>query len=239
MWRVTPCLILLTALAIPALSSAQDSEKVLLGKLGQAAAKTNIYRTASTKSSVYYRLKEFEYIVIKPYEKDERWVRVLLQNGRDGFVLSEKIAKLPYNVTADAKGSPETASRGDIKSAIDYSYNYVGTPYKWGGNDITKGIDCSAFVKDVFKQIGVALPRTAAEQYKVGKSIETIKELKPGDRLYFWDKKRGLIGHTGIFTGFQKDGGAYFIHSSSSNNGVATDDLRNPKWKNLLVAARR
>ncbi|HXH60610.1 MAG TPA: NlpC/P60 family protein, partial [Fimbriimonadaceae bacterium] len=96
-----------------------------------------------------------------------------------------------------------------------------------------------AFVKDVFADIGVELPRTAAEQYKVGTPVTRLEDLKPGDRLYFWDNKRGIIGHTGIFVGFQSDGGAYFIHSSKSRGGVATSDLRNPMWRRLLVAARR
>jgi cell wall-associated NlpC family hydrolase len=104
---------------------------------------------------------------------------------------------------------------------------------------LTNGIDCSGFVQQLFGKIGVDLPRTAAEQAKVGKKIERLEDLQPGDRLYFWDKKRGKIGHTGIFLGFFKDGGAYFIHSSTNNKGVDTDDLRSKKWLNMLVAARR
>ncbi|MCH8978966.1 MAG: C40 family peptidase [Armatimonadetes bacterium] len=232
--RLSPPLLAFVLALAPAALFAQEQEKVVLGKLGQAIEATKLYKSASTKSHVYYRLKQYEYIVINSY-KDDSWLLVLLENGDQGFVLSDKVARLPYNVTMPKANG--TAS--DVQKALEYSFNYVGTPYKWGGNDITKGIDCSAFVKDVFAQIGVKLPRTAAEQYKVGKPVTNIEELKPGDRLYFWDKKRGLIGHTGIFVGFREDGGAYFIHSSANNKGVATDDLRNQKWRKLLVAARR
>jgi hypothetical protein len=34
-------------------------------------------------------------------------------------------------------------------------------------------------------------------------------------------------------------GNGYFVHSSTNNRGVATDDLRNQKWRNMLVSARR
>ena len=234
--RLSPAPLALALALAPAALYAQEQEKVVLGKLGQAIEATKLYKSASTNSHVYYRLKQYEYIVINSY-KDDTWLLVLLENGNHGFVLSDKVARLPYNVTMPKANG--TASDGDVQKALEYSYNYVGTPYKWGGNDIKKGIDCSAFVKDVFAQIGVKLPRTAAEQYKVGKPVTKIEELKPGDRLYFWDKKRGLIGHTGIFVGFRADGGAYFIHSSANNKGVATDDLRNQKWRKLLVAARR
>ncbi len=234
MFTLALCALLVSAPA-PA-QEAAPSDRVVLGKLGQSVEATKIYKTPNTKGAVWCDIEAFAYLVINPYEH-EKWTKVLLTNGKQGFILSEHIASLPYNVTTPrVKGS---ASRGEIQKALDYSYQYMGTPYKWGGNDIKRGIDCSAFVKDVFDKIGVDLPRTAAEQYKVGKAVERIEDLEPGDRLYFWDKKRGLIGHTGIFIGFQADGGAYFIHSSSNNGGVGTDDLRNPKWRNLLVAARR
>ena len=224
-------------LSLGALAQAQEADKTVLGKLGQAVEKTKLYASPSTGSRVYYTVKQWDYLVINEYEKSDEWLTVLLVNGKYGYIQSELVSKLPYNVTKPAKGG--SASRGNIKAALDYSYEHVGTPYKWGGNDIKKGIDCSAFVKDVFSKIGVDLPRTAAEQYKVGTPVTKIEDLKPGDRLYFWDKKRNLIGHTGIFSGWAPDGGAIFIHSSSSNKGVATDDLRDPKWLKILVAARR
>lgn len=236
MFTLAVCALMLTPEALAQESAPVAQDKIVLGKLGQAVAETKIYKNTDTKSHVYYTVKEFEYLVVNP-TKWTKWTQVLLTNGKSGYVLSEHIATLPYNVTAPR---PEgTASRSDINKALNYSFQYMGTPYKWGGTNIQSGIDCSAFVKDVFAQIGEELPRTAAEQYKVGKPVTRIEDLQPGDRLYFWDKKRGLIGHTGIFIGWRDDGGAYFIHSSSNNHGVSTDDLRDEKWRKLLVAARR
>ena len=57
---------------------------------------------------------------------------------------------------------------------------------------------------------------------------------KAGDRLYFWDSKRGIVGHTGIYLGK-----GYFEHSSRTHRGVDTDYLGDPKWMRILVAARR
>ena len=230
------------ALLSPVVAPAQDApakepQKVVLGKLGQAVAPSKIYKTASTKSQSYYTTKKFEYLVIND-GPSEKWFKVLLTNGKNGYILSESVAALPYNVTMPKPTTVES-SRGDINRALNYSFQYLGTPYKYGGTNIDNGIDCSAFVQDVFAQIGEDLPRTAAEQYKVGKPVTRIEDLQPGDRLYFWDRKRHLIGHTGIFIGWREDGGAYFIHSSSTNHGVATDDLRNDKWRKILVAARR
>lgn len=180
--------------------------------------------------------------------KYDKWLAVLLQNGQTGYVLAEKVAQLPYDVevprnlkltSRSSSSGRSTGNPSDKAEMLQYSFKYIGTPYKWGGNDLNNGIDCSAFVQQLFGRIGVNLPRTAAEQAHVGQKIERLEDLQPGDRLYFWDKKRNKIGHTGIFLGFFQDGGAYFIHSSSNNKGVDTDDLRNKKWLDMLVAARR
>jgi len=68
----------------------------------------------------------------------------------------------------------------------------------------------------------------------VGTPVTRLEDLQPGDRLYFWDAKRGMIGHTGIYLG-----GGYFVHSSRGHGGVNTDYLGQKKWLNILVAARR
>lgn len=64
--------------------------------------------------------------------------------------------------------------------AADDSYAYV-----WGGNGKADGgYDCSGLTSALYKRIGVNLPRTAAEQQKVGTPV-TRDQLKVGD-LIFW-----------------------------------------------------
>lgn len=230
------------ALTLFVLGTAALAEKVELGKLGQATVATRIHASPSSRSRVYYRVKPFEYLVVRESARGG-WTRVLLQNGALGYVRTENVAMLPYTVTADAP--PATAVRASGRQALAlssrggsalqrYTLQFQGTPYKWGGNDLVGGIDCSGFVKEIFSALDVNLPRTAAEQATVGKPITRLENLKQGDRLYFWDSKRGKVGHTGIYLG---DG--FFVHSSSTRGGVATDNLRNPKWMRILVAARR
>lgn len=257
---------IVAALAVAPLAGAQakandgsapaSSDMVKVGRLGQSIKESKIYSNMSTGSTKLWSLKAYQYLVIND-TKYEKWLAVLLQNGRTGYVLRETVAELPYDVEIPkdyqfSRNGTQMSSRGgtrtsgtavsnpkDKQEMLQYSYKFIGTKYVWGGNSLTNGIDCSGFVQQLFGKIGVDLPRTAAEQAKVGQPVERLEDLQPGDRLYFWDKKRGKIGHTGIFLGYFQDGGAYFIHSSSNNHGVDTDDLRNKHWLDMLVAARR
>lgn len=213
------------------------AEKTVLGKLGQATERATIYSSMKKGARVYYRVKPYEYLVIQE-TNSANWYRVLLQNGAYGYVSTERVAKLPYQVTAEARGSRTGGSLASRSAtAANYvareSLRYLGTPYKWGGDDMYNGVDCSGFVKNLYGKIGVDLPRTAAEQAGVGMPIHRLEDLQPGDRLYFWENKRGKIGHTGIYLG-----GGYFCHSSMGHHGVATDFL-SQKWRRILVAARR
>ncbi|MBI1331802.1 MAG: hypothetical protein GC165_02875 [Armatimonadetes bacterium] len=203
------------------LSLASDGR--VLGNLGQTLETAKIYAAPNTKSRVYYKAKQYQYLIVSKY--NDNYHKVVMSNGVYGYVRSSEAVILPQVV--------RTAQLSSRASAARKGLNYIGTPYVWGGDDINNGIDCSGFVKKLYGDIGIDLPRTAAEQAKVGKPITRLEELQPGDRLYFWEKKRNTIGHTGLYLG-----NGYFVHSSRGHNGVNTDRLTE-KWLKILVAARR
>jgi cell wall-associated NlpC family hydrolase len=101
------------------------------------------------------------------------------------------------------------------KSVYKEAEKWLGTPYVWGGES-KSGADCSGFVMEVYKKVGVKLPRTAAEQYEYGKSID-IRNAEMGDLIFF--RKSDKISHVGIYLGAN-----FFIHASSSS-GVIVQDL--------------
>lgn len=227
------------AILLGLLSACSFGEKIVLGKLGQVTETSKIYARPSSNAQVYYKIKAYEYVVVKP--GNDQWMKVLLQNGQYGYVKADSVAKLPYEVTADPPsrtayrgGDISNGSRGTA-AAAQTALNFVGTPYVWGGTDIRHGIDCSGMVQKLFGDVaGIQLPRTAAEQALVGRPITRLQDLQKGDRLYFWDAKRGKVGHTGIYLG-----NGYFVHSSRTHNGIGTDYLGQRKWLNILYAARR
>jgi SLT domain-containing protein/cell wall-associated NlpC family hydrolase len=82
-------------------------------------------------------------------------------------------------------GAVATGTQGAGKTAaavIKVAMKYLGVKYVWGGST-PKGFDCSGLIQYSFKQIGVSLPRTAAQQQKAGKPVKLGSE-RAGDLLF-------------------------------------------------------
>jgi len=88
-----------------------------------------------------------------------------------------------------------------------YARDLLGVPYRFGGATL-RAIDCSAFVQKVFRSIGIDLPRTAREQFKIGREVDRV-DIAKGDLVFFKTYSRYYPSHVGIYIGDN-----YFIHAS-------------------------
>lgn len=115
-----------------------------------------------------------------------------------------------------------------------YALGMVGTPYKFGGNSPEKGMDCSGFVRHVYKQsAGVSLPHNAKAMSQTAEKIQK-DELKPGDLVFFNTLKKPF-SHVGIYAGDGK-----FVHSSSSQTKrVMVSDMKDRYWSKRFNGAAR
>lgn len=120
---------------------------------------------------------------------------------------------------------------------ISVARSYIGTPYKYGGTS-RAGMDCSGLMLLSFKEVGVTLPRTSAEQSTVGTALK-YSELKPGDLVFFTDKKGGTkVVHAGVVSAVNGPRDVKFIHSSTKL-GVVESDLYVSYYESILIKARR
>jgi len=109
----------------------------------------------------------------------------------------------------------------------------VGVRYRWGGNDEDSGLDCSGFVRLVFKDsVGESLPRTAREMSEVGQQVDT-SQLKPGD-LVFFNTMRRAFSHVGIYLGDN-----HFMHAPRAGAEVRVESMESSYWMKRYNGARR
>lgn len=143
-------------------------------------------------------------------------------------VKSENLRKLDSSFDGKISGS--------VKSLLKDAENYLGTPYKFGGNT-SSGFDCSGFTVKVFQENNLSLPRRSSDQADSGKSID-IKTVKPGDLLFFATSGGSRVSHVGIVHTIENDGEIKFIHASTSK-GVIISSLNEKYWNKAYLHAQR
>ena len=149
-----------------------------------------------------------------------RWYQVRLVDGRSAFIQSGDVR------------SP--AAPLSIPDDIALAKKFMGLPYTWGGTS-SYGYDCSGFMQMLISHRGKLMPRDADIQ-AAWTGLESVerKDLQPGDLLYF-GSNINHITHTGMYIGDGK-----FIDATTHETPmVRIDDLNEPYWTKLLVAARR
>ncbi|AMJ41671.1 SH3 domain-containing protein [Anaerotignum propionicum] len=156
------------------------------------------------------------------------WVRVVTDDGVKGYVSSEFLSV--------RKGERTTRSKDSSKGAevVSFAKQYIGTPYVWGGTNLSKGVDCSGFVYAVMKNYGINLNRSSYSM--VSNGVEVSKsDLQAGDLVFFNTGGNSGISHVGIYMG---DGN--YIHSTDgAAYGVTTTSLSSSYSANTYVTARR
>lgn len=107
-----------------------------------------------------------------------------------------------------------------------------GTPYRLGGDEPTRGFDCSGLVRYVLSQHAIRAPRTVAEQFGLGHPVGS-SDVQPGDLLFFTTVAPGA-SHVGIAISASE-----FVHAPSNGGVVRIDRLDAPYWHQRWIGARR
>ncbi|MCP4353409.1 MAG: hypothetical protein GY795_48795 [Desulfobacterales bacterium] len=109
---------------------------------------------------------------------------------------------------------------------------WLGTTYRWGGCS-KYGIDCSCFVKSVYKDVyDIELSRSSYQIFYNDLMPVNKEELQEGDLLFFKIKKN-RISHVGIYLKNNK-----FAHASQYR-GVVIDDLNKRYYRKRFFSGGR
>jgi cell wall-associated NlpC family hydrolase len=95
---------------------------------------------------------------------------------------------------------------------VDFSKQFLGNPYVWGGTSLTNGTDCSGFVQSLYAHFGYSIPRDSRSQ-AAGAAGISEDEMQPGDLLFY--SRGGSINHVAMYIG---DG--QIIHASNPKTGI-------------------
>ena len=107
------------------------------------------------------------------------------------------------SVSVSSSGSSATGSR-----IVSYAQQFVGNPYRYGGNSLTSGIDCSGFTQQIMAKFGYSISRTSSSQSGDGRAVST-SNLIAGDLVFYGDG--GSIDHVALYIG-----GGQVVHASNS-----------------------
>ena len=130
------------------------------------------------------------------------------------------IPSSPSSITnADGSINPQALQLANVEAgtglaAIKAALAYQGVPYQWGGST-TAGMDCSGLLQRAFADIGIQLPRVAADQGRVGTAVASMAQAEPGDLLVF-----DSGAHIGIYMG-----GNTMIHAPAPGEHVAVTSV--------------
>lgn len=187
-------------------------------------------------------------------EAHKGWAKVLLTDGRTGYVRDVALEPVRYEMTAvfsqregldfndalaealtttverlvpDAVARWYGGSEDAFRAAVcAQAKKYRGTEYRWGGKS-GRGIDCSGLVSSAYMQCGVLIYRDAKIVEDWPMHEVAFEDKKPGDALFF-------PGHVALYLGEGR-----YIHSTGAavSGGVVINSLEpeDPLYRDDLV----
>ena len=145
-----------------------------------------------------------------------------------GETAEEEIARLAEEEASRvaAEEARQEAERQALiqkgQSVVDYAKQFIGNPYVYGGQSLTRGTDCSGFVRSVYKNFGVYLPRTSYSMRSVGYAV-SYSEILPGDIVCY-------SGHVGIYAG-----NGQIVNAIDEAHGIG---MSNARYSNIITIRR-
>ena len=106
----------------------------------------------------------------------------------------------------------------------------IGQPYRFGGA-APGGFDCSGLVAYSAISAGIHVPRTAAEQLRIGAPVKR-RELQAGDLIFMHLAGKELTVERNAHM-------QLFVHAPSSGGHVRVDSLIASPYAKGFIGARR
>jgi len=126
-------------------------------------------------------------------------------------------------------GSGQGGLTGQRAEVVSAALSQIGTPYRYGGNQPGRGLDCSGLTYFAHRTAGVQIPRTSRDQRQGARPVK-VKSLRPGDMVFFGSG--GVVDHVGLMVDRER-----FVHASTSKGKVILARFGTPYWTERFVGA--
>ena len=129
--------------------------------------------------------------------------------------------------------APKNYSKAHLRDEVlRTADNFIGVPYRWGGESVEEGFDCSGFTMTVYQLNGLELPRSSRAQWNAGMPVSRGR-LQKGNLVFFHTSGSGKISHVGIYAG-----NGQFIHAPGKGRKVRRSSLKNRYFKTRYAGAK-
>lgn len=125
-------------------------------------------------------------------------------------------------ILAEQAAAAEAALVERRQAIVSYAGQFIGNPYVFGGTSLTRGTDCSGFVRGVYAHFGVSLPRTSYSMRSVGYEV-SYSDIQPGDIVCY-------AGHVGIYAG-----NGQIVNAIDESRGIG---MSNAKYTKIITIRR-
>ena len=144
-------------------------------------------------------------------EQLDGWIKIVLDTT-DGYVSSDYVEVL-YALPEATKYSVVKDVSTVRTRLVDYSMQFLGNRYVWGGTNPNRGADCSGFVQYVMKHsAGISLSRVSRDQANNGVAIKA-SQMRPGDLVFY--RGGSTINHVAMYIG-----NGQVIHAFNERAGI-------------------
>lgn len=175
-------------------------------------------RSAVTRQQEYLETLDsrVKKLVAQEKARQERLARERAAAAARLAAQSGGVGRAGRDFDPNALGAPHPEAVAVARRFVDKVW------YQWGGTT-PAGFDCSGLVLYCYREIGVSLPRTSRQQYRVGAYIppDRLDLLEPGDLVFFGrDGDPNRVHHVGMYIG-----GGSMIHAPQTGEKVSVGSL--------------
>lgn len=154
--------------------------------------------------------EEDDFVVV---EKLDGWIKIEVDDY-EGYIsadYAEVGMKLKTGNTMKELTFGDGISNTRVE-LVNYALQFVGNRYVWGGESLTKGVDCSGFTMKLYQKFGIYLPHSSRAQPNHGTKI-TRDQLRPGDLIFYGNGRS--INHVAMYIG-----NGQVVHASNARDGI-------------------